>query len=349
MWTHTGNHHTAFMWASANAAEPSVPSTATTVTPVTQTMVTASEWTHVINATGSVAAWQEAVIGVEVGGQRLSAVLVQVGDAVKKGQVLAKFNTAVLAAEYAEAKANWITAQANANRVLKLKATGAISAQSIDDYTNQAAVTKARLEVKALQLQYAEVVAPDDGIISASNARLGMIGAAGDELFRLIRQNKLEWRGELTAEQASSISKGQTVILNLPSGKHVAATVRQLAPVFGTETRLITVFADIKPDKTDTVKVGLYIQGDIALSQQTAISVPAQSVVIRDGYHYVFRLNETATQTTARQQLVQIGQTRNGMVQVLSGITAGERIVAKGATYLNDGDSVRVIADGDTP
>lgn len=307
---------------------------------VSETTVTESEWPEIIKATGPVAAWQEAVIGAEISGQRLVAVMADVGDVVKKGQIIAKFNSETLMVEYAELKANWIAAESNQKRALTLKGSGAISDQAIEDYVNQAAVAKAQMNAKDLQLKYAEIVAPDDGVISARNATLGGVGGAGDELFRLIRQNRLEWRGELTAAQAIRVAQGQSVTLTLPNGNKAEGSIRRIAPSFNPETRMTTIFVDIKAGSS--ARAGMYAEGQIMLGQKTALSVPAKSVVIRDGRNYVFRISNHASGEMVSQQEVRVVQIRGNEAQILSGISKGDRIVCKGAGFLNDGDIVRV-------
>ena len=266
--------------------------------------------------------------------------MADVGDTVKKGEVLARFNTETLEAEYAELEANWIAAKSNRKRALTLRNSGTMSDQAIDDYLNQAAVAKAQMEAKALQLKYAEIVAPDDGVISARNATLGAVGSAGDELFRLIRQNRLEWRGELTAEQVARVTQGQTVSLTLPNGNTVKGSIRRIAPFFNPDTRMTTVFADIKADSS--VQAGMYAEGQIVVDRRTALSVPAKSVVIRDGHNYVFIISNDVRSTTVSMRKVQVGQIRGREAQILSGISKGDRIVLQGAGFLNDGDIVRI-------
>jgi RND family efflux transporter MFP subunit len=320
-------------------AEAPIPAALT----VSAIRVTETEWPEIIKATGPILAWQEAVIGTEVSGQRLIDVMADVGDIVKKNQILARFNSDTLMAEYAELKANWIAAESNQKRALTLKSSGAISDQSIEDYVNQAAVAKAQMDVKGLQLKYADVVAPDDGVICARNATLGAVGSAGDELFRLIRQNRLEWRGELTAEQAARIVQGQPVALTLPNGNKAVGSIRKIAPSFNPETRMTTIFVDIKSDSN--AQAGMYAEGEIMIGQQTAMNVPSKSVVIRDGRNYVFNIGNHASGAIVRQREVQVGQIRGSEAQILSGISKGDRMVVMGAGFLNDGDIVRVSAE----
>lgn len=311
---------------------------------VSETMAASSEWPDIIKASGPVAAWQEAVIGAEITGQRLIALMADVGTSVQKGQTLAKFNTETLMAEYAELKANWIAADANQKRALSLKGTGAMSVQDIEDYVNRAAVAKAQMEAKSLQLKYTNIVAPDDGVISVRNATLGAVSSTGDELFRLIRQNRLEWRGELTAEQATRVVQGQSVALRLPNGETAEGTIRQIAPSFSPETRMVTIFVDIASGSS--ARAGMYAHGQIMLRHITSLSVPAKSVVIRDGRNYVFGVKNHPSGAVISQHEVQVGQIRDNEAQILSGISEGDRVVSLGAGLLNDGDIVRVSPEG---
>ena len=310
---------------------------------VSETIVTEAEWPEIVKATGPISAWQEAVIGAEISGQRLIDVIADVGDTVKKGEVLARFNTETLKAEYAELEANWIKAESNQKRALTLRDSGAMSEQAINDYLNQAAVAKAQMEAKALQLKYTDIVAPDDGVISARNAMLGSVGSAGDELFRLIRQNRLEWRGELTTEQVTRVTKGLSVTLALPNGNMVKGSVRQIAPSFNPDTRMATIFVDIEAG--GSAKAGMYAHGEITLGKQISLSVPAKSIVIRNGHYYVFIIRYDTTGTTVSIQEVQVGLIRGGKAQILSGIYISEHIVLQGAGFLNDGDIVRVLPE----
>lgn len=311
---------------------------------VNETRATETQWSEIIKATGPVSAWQEAIIGAEISGQRLVAVMADVGDVVKKGQLLAKFNSETLMAELAELKANWVAAESSQKRALTLKGSGAMSDQAIEDFVNRAAVAKAQMDAKALQLKYADVIAPDDGVISARIATLGAVGSAGDELFRLIRQNRLEWRGELTAAQAARIAQGQSVVLTLPQGDKAQGSIRQIAPSFSPETRMTTVFVDINADSS--ARAGMYAEGQITLGEQASLSVPAKSLVIRDGRNYVFIINDHISGgTIVSQREVQVGQIRGNEAQILSGISKGDRIVLQGAGFLNDGDIVRIATE----
>lgn len=310
--------------------------TVNTITP------TESQWSEIITANGSIEAWHEAIVGADISGQRLIEVIADVGDSVEKGDVLARFNTEILETEYAELEANWIAAQSNEKRALTLQGSGAMSNQAIDNYVNQAAVARAQMEAKALELKYAEVKSPDSGVITSRNAMLGSVGSAGNELFRLIRQNRLEWRGELTAEQVAHVNLGQNVSLTLPNNDVISGLVRQIAPSFNSRTRLITVFVDIE---NGSAKTGMYAQGIVIVGRQVSLIVPTKSVVLRDGHYYVFVIIGDSFGSSVSMRKVQIGQTRGTEIQILDGLSNEQNIVLQGAGFLKDGDRVRVLPD----
>lgn len=311
---------------------PSQPAAALTVTVAAASQ---ARWPTVLEASGAITAWQEAVIGAQVSGLRLTEVRVNVGDKVRRGQVLAVFDTDMLRADEARLKASAQQAEANRQRALQLKGSGGISEQEILQYVTQADVAKAQLQNTQLQVRYGQVTAPDDGVISARNATVGAV--ANSELFRMIRQNRLEWRGELTAAQMAQIKVGQSVKLALPDGADATARVRQLAPTLDSQTRLGLVYADI--DAGSTARAGMYAKGSVALAESAATVVPAASVIIRDGRSYLPRITEDKR---VALQAVSVGRRQDGAVEILSGIALGEQVAVQGAGFLNDGDVVRV-------
>ncbi len=309
-------------------------------------VATQAEWPQTVRVSGPLVAWQEAIIGAEVGGQRLTELRVNVGDIVKKGEVLARFNTETLDAERAELKATWERAESDRVRGESLQTSGTISKQQFEIYNSQAAIAKARLDAKNLQLRYATVVAPASGSISARSATLGAIGAVGGEWVRLIVEERLEWRGELSAEQLVSVKTGQSVTLTLPDGSSAQAKIRKLSPALDAKSRLATAYADVTAGSN--ARAGMYASGSIAMQNSPALVVPAVSVVIRDGRSYVFVLGaaEKAGDMAIHkvtQQVVTTGRSAGSDIEISAGLKAGARVVTQGAGFLNDGDSVRVV------
>jgi RND family efflux transporter MFP subunit len=297
-------------------------------------------WPVTLTASGSIAPWQEASVGAQVGGYQLVEVRVNVGDQVRRGEVLARLDSALLRAEEAQLLATNEQAIADRQRALALQSEGAISDQEVLQFVTAAKVSAALLASKRLQLRYTDVTAPDDGVISARTATLGAVSAAGEELFRLIRGGRLEWRGELTAAQLSSVAKGQLVELALPDGSSASAKVRDTAPSLDGRSRLGLVYADLVSGSH--ARAGMYANGQVVVSQASALVVPAETVVIRDGRTYVVKLSEETATPTVALQSVTLGRRRNDEVEIVSGLTGIETLIKAGAGFLSDGDIVRV-------
>ena len=296
-------------------------------------------WPRTLEASGSVAPWQEASIGTQIGGYQLIDVRVNVGDHVRKGQVLAEFDTALLHAEEAQLQANYDQAEANRKRAEKLVSSASISAQDLLQTQTLAKVAAAALASKQLQLRYAVVVAPDEGTISARSATLGAVVPASQELFRLIRQDRLEWRGELTATQLAAIRPGQPVTLTLPDGSRAAAKIRQVAPSLDSQSRLGIVYADI--GRGTPARAGMYARGQVELGASAALVVPADSIVIRDGRNYVATVSGGPVHKV-QMRTVSVGRRQAGEIEIEQGLGDGDSVVGQGAGFLSDGDVVRL-------
>lgn len=307
-----------------------------------------------LTANGSVAAWQEAVIGSESNGLRLNEVRVNVGDVVKKGEVLAVFAGETVRADVdqaraalQEAQANASAAKADADRARALRSSGALSEQQVTqlltaERTAQARVsaTRATLAQQELRLRQATVVAPDSGIISARSATVGAVTGPGTELFRMIRQGRLEWRAEVTSNDLGRIKPGMKAAVRAASGSEIVGKVRTVAPTVDPQTRLALVYVDLPPSLSANapLKAGMFASGRFELGATTALTVPQQAIAVRDGFSYVFRLNRDSR---VSQLKVSTGRRLGDRVEILGGLAAGTPIVVSGAGFLNDGDLVR--------
>jgi RND family efflux transporter MFP subunit len=323
------------------------PTARTPALTVTSAIPRETRWPVTLNASGAIAAWEEASIGAQIGGYQLIDVSVNVGDTVKKGQVLARFDRALLLADKAQLQASAEQAAANRERGLSLKKSGLISDQDLLQLITQAKTADALLAAKELQLRYTAVVAPDDGVISSRTATLGTVAAMGDELFRMFRRGRLEWRGEMTAARLALIEPGKRIVLTLPDGSEANAKVRQTAPALDVQSRLALVYADIEPGSR--ARAGMYVKGQVILDDSPALVVPAQSVVIRDGRSYVLKIDGTSSAPTVHLQGVTVGRRLRDEVEIVQGLSADDRVVVQGAGFLNDGDVVRLDISGAPP
>jgi RND family efflux transporter MFP subunit len=316
-----------------------------------------------LTANGSIAAWQEAVIGAEVGGLRLAAINAQVGDFVRKGQVLAVFDEEKVAADVAasraalaEAEANLAEAKMNAQRVDQVADSGALSAVQVGQYRTGAKTAEARLrsakaqlDQQLLRLRHVKVPATDDGVISSRSATLGAVAAEGQELFRLIRQNRLEWRAEVTAAELMRLKPGVAASVEVPGAATVSGRVRMVGPIVDDQSRNALVYVDLPDAGRAGLRPGMFAHGEFGLGSSPALTVPQTALSLREGFSYVFRLrDENGGKARVSQVKVQPGRLVGDRVEIVSGLDQGERIVAGGVSFLADGDIVRLVDSNQT-
>ena len=337
---------------SANSvSSPKASLTVTTVKPQRTTL------NKTLSANGNIAAWQESSISSEVSGLLLSEVLANLGDHVKRGQVLARFasssveaDVAQMQANVAEANAVLLEAEGNANRARSIQDSGALSQQQIQQYLTAEASAKARLNAaqatlraQSIKLKQTIVIAPDDGVVSLAPATVGTVYTSGQELFRLIRKGRIEWRADLTSADISQIKTGMKTQITLPDGNNIQGIVRSVSPIVDAKTRNSIVFVDIP---AGSAKTGMFARGNIVLGETQSLTLPNDAIVMRDGFAYVMQVEKDTTNTLSSkitQTKVHLGQRTGTRVELLDFRTPDLEFVESGGAFLADGDSVKVV------
>jgi RND family efflux transporter MFP subunit len=296
-------------------------------------------------------AWQDVIIASEVGGYRVADVFVDVGDHVKKGQRLVVLSTALLQAEVAtkqatlkQREAELVNAQAALERGQSLATMNLLSKADLDRLTSEQMASQSRfesaradLDTSHLRLEFTDVTAPDDGVITSRTVTVGQIAQAGNEMLRLLRNGRIEWRGEAPETRLKDLVAGQGVSVMTADGTPFHGKIRVVSPTISSNDRTALIYVDLPAD--DRLRPGMYARGEIEIGTGPAYMVPLGSIVSSDGYSYVFVLSED--NTVARRR-VETGAIHDESIEVISGVETGERIVDKGAGFLKDGDRVNV-------
>ena len=316
------------------------------------------DWPETLRANGNIAAWQEAVIGPELSNYRITEVNANVGDVVKKGQVLARIAADTVENELsesraavAEAEATLAEARANNARAKQLRDKGFYSPQQgiqtqtvADTALARLNAARARLQTAQLRRSKAAVLSPDDGIISARSATVGTLTQPGQELFRLIRGSRLEWRAEVTEAEIARLKPGQAAALSSPTGDVLDGVVRTVAPTVDPQTRTALVYVDLPANAAQALSAGMFIRGEFSLGQNPALTLPQSAVVLREGFAYVFLLENDKVS----QLKIETGRRIGDRIEV-SGLDPQAEVVASGAGFLADGDTVHVVAAQPVP
>jgi RND family efflux transporter MFP subunit len=319
---------------------------------VTVTSVAARDIRREIVSSGSVAAWQEMSLGVELSGVRVEQVLVEVGSRVVAGQTLLRLDQRTLQvqarqaeASLAQSRASLDLARSSAARGESLLAQKLISTSNFDELRAtlsraeaQLASSEAERDAARLRLGFATLRAPDAGIISARSVQPGQIISVGAELLRLIRRGRLEWRAEVSESDLGRTRIGGVVELTGPDGAKVLGKIRTISPAVDPKSRTALIYADLP--SPGSLRAGMFAEGRLVIGAGAVSVVPRESVVFRDGYPYVFVVG---ADSRVVQRRIVAGTTLSDSVEVRSGLAAGDRIAVRGAGFLSDGDVVRVV------
>lgn len=321
-----------------------------TVSPVTRVAIARS-----LAVTGSLKAFDELPLGTETAGIMIKEVLVDEGDHVTAGQVLARFNDDLLRADLVqkeaslrEAEANAAEGQANIRRAEELLKTGAISVRDADNRRALAATAEARvgvaranLEQSRARLRQADIRAPVSGVITYRGARVGAVmSAGGPELFRLLRDSRIELAAEVPERDLAEVKVGQPVALAVDTGTGPRAfqgVVRLISPVVDPKTRIGTVKIDVPTDPG--LRSGMFVHGRIEVGEVTGLTVPELAVVYQAGRPVLFTVD---AENKAHARIIETGARGNGRVAVTGDLAEGDKVVVSGAGYLKEGDPVVV-------
>lgn len=307
--------------------------------------------TSSVSATGTVAAWQEATIGAEESGLRLTDVPVAEGDHVRAGDVVARLDGSLLKAQLAEQKAAVTQAQAtldsaisSAARADKLLASNAVSAEAAEEKltavkTGQAQVEQAKAAADRLQaeLDRTTIRALFAGTVSSKPAVAGSIVQAGTALMKIIRDDRLEVGVLVPEKDLASISIGQMASVVDASGRTFSGSVSSIAETVNSTTRLATVYVSL--GEGSGLKSGMFARVSIATAASRQLSVAEAALVWHDGKPAVFVVDAAGK---ANARAVATGARQGGRVAIESGLSEGDHVVIAGAGFLSDGNQVSV-------
>lgn len=320
---------------------------------VTAVTVATADLPRIINASGTVTAWEEVPVGAEAGGLVATAVYVDEGQYVRQGQPLVQLNDALLRAQLRQQQAGVQTAQANLSRdeaalarAQELKERGFLSQASLDtalaeQRASAANLASARASLSETQtrVNQATIRAPVSGLISSRSVTRGQIVAAGSELFRMVRDGRLELDARIPEAELALVRAGMSANIISDQAGQASGTVRIVTPQVDPETRLGV--ARVALTGGTALKPGMFARAEIDAGSQPSLTIPAAAVVFRENRAGVYVL---ADDSTVRFAPITEGGRADGLVAVAAGLEAGQRVVVEGAGFLGEGDQVRVVA-----
>lgn len=305
-----------------------------------------------ITASGTISAWEEVPVGAETGGLTATAVYVDEGRYVRQGQPLVQLNDALLRAQLRQQQAAVQTAEANADRdqaaldrAQELKERGFLSQASLDtalankrSSDANLAAARAALSETRTRLSQATIRAPVSGLVISRSVTRGQIVSPGTELFRIVRDGRLELDAQVPETDLALVRAGQSAVVASDQVGETTGTVRIVTPEVDPQTRLGV--ARISLSGAGGFRPGMFARARIDAGANPSITVPTSAVLYRENRPGVYILDN---QSRARFRPVTI-QSRSREWTAVDGLQAGARVIVQGAGFLGEGDRVRVVA-----
>jgi RND family efflux transporter MFP subunit len=333
--------------AAAPTAKASTPAPEITVVTPGRQLVAGT-----VSATGNLAARVEMPVGVVGEGGLVSRVLVQPGDWVGAGQVLATVERSVQAQQSASLEAQISVARANARladqelaRAQTLVGRGFISKADVDRRT--ATRDQALAQVKVAEAQYREslarnrrldIRAPEAGLVLTRSVEPGqVVGGASGTLFRLARGGEMELRAQMSETDLTTVRRGAMAkVTPVGSSTSYNGQVWQVSPVIDPASR--QGMARIALSYAPALRPGGFAQAELVTGQVSAPLLPETAVLSDETGSFVYIVDAN---NKAQQRRVRTGQMTEKGVAILDGLTGQEKVVLSAGAFLNPGESVR--------
>jgi RND family efflux transporter MFP subunit len=317
--------------------------------------VTVPAWGDVkssVSVTGLISARNDMPIGNEGDAGRITEVLVEAGDHVKKGQLLARLNPITADSQLDSAAASLEQDRANA---VAAQAEWARAEHDADLFSTEegdrrrAAALTATAKVKAAEAQLADaknrvahtrVLAPTDGIVLTRTAEVGQIAVPGSTvLFHLARDGEIEMRGQVAEQDLPRLSVGQAAEVHLDGVTHTySGKIWQIGAVIDPSTRQGMVRIALGPAEQD-LRSGAFARADIQIGSSRGAVLPETAVLSDELGTYVLVVGPD---NKVARRAVKIAGTRSDGLLVSDGLNGTERIVAIAGAFLRSGETVRV-------
>ena len=288
---------------------------------------------------GTVRARQEAALAFAVPG-RITRLLVNEGDRVGAGQLLAELDLGEVNAGVAASRAEIARTDAELNRQRELFAKGWVTKGRVEAAEAAASAARAQLASRGFAQRYARITAPAAGTVLARSAEAGQIVAAGSPVLTVSQANGgLVLRAALTDAQVAALRVGQVASVTLPAlgGPPVAARVIEIGG--RGDARTGTFEAELALPPLAGLRSGMIGTARLPATGTTGtLAVPASAVFqARADEAFVYVLDDKQRAAVRR---VTLGRIDNRSVEVLSGLTRGERVIAKGLARVRAGVAV---------
>lgn len=311
--------------------------------PVVVTEVREEKFVDAIEALGTLRANEAVNLTANVA-ETVVEVAFEDGDRVRKGQVLVKMVSAEEEALLEEAEATATEAKRQFERASQLASSGASSVSELDEARRISQTARARYTAIASQVKDRVIVAPFDGVVGFRNISVGALVQPGDLITTLDDDRSMKLDFQVPSPFLPALVPGTPIVAETRAfpDREFEGTITSVGSRIDPVTRSVTVRASL-PNPDRELKPGLLMTVRIRSNPRTTLVLPEESLLPRGRTNSVFVVDESKTPPIAERREVEIGSRRAGEVEILSGLTAGEKVVTRGAMNVAPGAPLRII------
>lgn len=298
---------------------------------------------------GTVQAVERAMIAPRVSGQ-IVQLPVGLGSRVGKGELLVKINAAELSAQVLQARSRLEQVRRNLAREEKLQQQEASTPETVRALRDQARIAEAALQEVTTMMEYATITAPFAGTITRKIASVGDLASPGVVLLEMENDQVLQVVAQVPEMAILRVRKGDVLPVTVPAaGVTVNGKVAEISTAADPVSRTAQMKIDLEPGAD--LRSGQFARVTLAGGEEKSLLVSERAVQPFGQMERVFLVDEAGqtagTATIARLRLVRTGARYDGQVEILAGLTAGDRVVVGGGEKLQDGQPLEVQVDGD--
>jgi len=293
-----------------------------------------------IRSVGTLNSDESVLIAAELPG-RIAEILFEEGQQVTEGQLLIRLDDSLAQVELKDAQAALALAESNFERASRLAQSGTGTQRTLDEAQSELARARAAVDLISVRLDKLSLTAPFDGVVGIRKFSVGAYIGAGDTLVNLEKIDRLKVDFKVPELFLAQIKVGQTVIVNLDAlpGRRFEARIYTIDPLLDVNGRALNVRATL-PNPDLLLRPGLFARVIVQVDQsRRVVMVPEAAIVPRGQDHLVFRVVEGR----AVEVVATLGARRDGQVEILQGLVAGDIVVIAGQSRLRDGVAVEVL------
>lgn len=291
------------------------------------------------SGTATLAPVAEATVVAKTNGI-LMQLMVEEGDAVKAGQVLARLDTDRKGLALAQQKATLSKLESEFNRSRELYERQLVSADAHEKIRSDLEIQRAAVDIAELELSYTRIQAPISGVIAERMVKEGNLVQTNGVLFRIVDGDRLEAVLNVPERELATLQVGLPASLEVDAvpGSRFTGRIDRISPVVdaGSGTFRVTALFEGQPQ----LRPGMFGRIGVLYDQRSdVLTVPREALIEADGETAVFAVRDGK----AARVPIQLGYVNGTLAEVRSGLIDGEQVITVGKITLRDGASVEVV------